>query len=138
MLNDRVGALFPGQANIRAEASFRTSAFVAGLHDPWPGAGDDHPAFGGNFAGEFDGLEVFSFGRQRSRRSEHGHFASRCIGSKQFVGVTQFPNRSLNDAHVAAGLDILEQFEGILDYVGDEVLIEAAFLELDQLLDTSA
>ena len=57
--DDRVGALFPRQADVHAETVFRPGAFVAGLHDAGPGAGDDHEAGGGNFFAELAGLLVF-------------------------------------------------------------------------------
>src|SRR5437868_8957514 len=35
VLNDRIGALFPRQANVCAKTSFQTRAFVSRLHNAW-------------------------------------------------------------------------------------------------------
>src|SRR5437667_6529238 len=55
---DRVGALFPGQADISAETILRPGAFVAGLHDATPGARDDHEPRLSNLSAELDPLLI--------------------------------------------------------------------------------
>jgi hypothetical protein len=56
--HDRIGGLFPGQANIRAETHIDTSAFVAGLHDARTSPGDYHVAGLGDLSRELDGLKI--------------------------------------------------------------------------------
>src|SRR5688500_6991159 len=42
LAHNRIGRLFPGKANVRAEAHIDTGAFVAGLHNTGTRAGNDH------------------------------------------------------------------------------------------------
>ena len=108
------------------KASFQTGAFMTGLHDARAGSSNDHPSFASDFAGEIDRLQIFRFGRQRSRGPEHRHFAHMRMRREHFVGVTQLPNGGLDDADVAARLDILEKLEAILDDVSDKVFVKTA------------
>jgi hypothetical protein len=50
--------------------------------------------------------------------------------------VAQLAHRRLDHAHVAARLDVVEQFEGIFNDVDHEVGVVTASLILNQLFDS--
>ena len=130
-----IGALLPRQADVRAKAVFQSRAFVAGVHDAAARAGDDHEPGFGNLAAEFDRLLVFHLGRLRARGAEDGHLALVRVGRKELEGVAQFAQRGLDDAHVAAVLDVGQQFERVFHDVLHRVGIVSAALVGDQFLD---
>src|SRR5438309_748984 len=45
VLNDRIRALLPRQANVRAKASLQTRAFMPRLHNPRTCPSNHHPSF---------------------------------------------------------------------------------------------
>ena len=57
------------------------------------------------------------------------------MGGEEFEGVTQFPEGGLDDPDIAAGFDVGEEFEGVLDDIGHEVGVVSAALEGNELLD---
>src|SRR4029077_3803279 len=73
LANDRIGALFPRQPNVRAETFLRTSAFVPRLHDASACPRDHHETGLCDFAAEFDALLVLNPRRLRARRTENRH-----------------------------------------------------------------
>lgn len=105
---------------------------MTGLHDAGAGAGDDHePGFDDLFS-EFNRLLVSLFVGRGTGRAEDGHFASLGIRGKQAVGVAEFPDRGLNDPHIAGPLYVREDFQSILDDVGHGFLVVAAAFESDE------
>lgn len=108
--DDGVGGLFPGQADIGAEAIFGAGAFVACLHDSGAGAGDDHEAGIGGEAAEFLCLVVFGFIGLGAGGAEDGDFASVVIGGEEAEGVAEFAHGGLDDADIAAVFDVGEEF----------------------------
>ena len=121
--NDRVGALFPRQANAGAEAHFRASALVPGLHDARACAGDDHEARRGNLPAELERLLVLLPGRLGPGGTEHGHLAHVSVRRKELERVPQLPQRRLDDAHIAAVLHVLQQLERVLNDVRNTLLV---------------
>ena len=87
VLDDRVGALFPRQPDVRAEAALRSGTFVTRLHDSWAGSGNHHPTCVRYLPGEIDRLLVLLFGRGSAGGTEDGDFAGASVRLKQFEGV---------------------------------------------------
>ena len=110
---------------------------MPGLHDARPRAGDDHEARVRNFPREFDRLLVFGPARLRARGAENRHFAGVGVRRKKLERVAQFTNRRLNDAHVAAVFDIVQQLERVLNHVLDQVGVVSAALVGNQLLNAA-
>src|SRR5208337_4795062 len=81
--DDGVGSLLPRQADVDAKAVFRPGALVSGLHDAWPGAGNDHETGLRNFAPELDGLLIFQFVRLRPRGAKNRDLADARIWCEQ-------------------------------------------------------
>ena len=129
--DDGIGALLPRQADVHAETVFQSRALVAGVHDARPRPGDDHEARRRHLLAKLQRLLVFRLARQRTRGTEDGYLALRGIGRKEAESIPQFPDRRLDDAHIALGRNILEQLEGVLDDVGDLGLIRATAFGLD-------
>ena len=71
----------------------------------------------------------------RAGGAENGDFALAGVGREEAEGVAQFAHGGLDDAHVAGVLDIGEQFQGVLDDVGDFVFVVAAAFEPDEFGD---
>src|SRR5580765_7060667 len=71
----RIGALFPGETNICAEAFFQTSAFVTGLHDAAARSRDHHETCFRNFAPKFNSLLIFQAGGEGAGGAEHCDFS---------------------------------------------------------------
>ena len=57
------------------------------------------------------------------------------IRREQPERVAQFPQRGLDDAHVAGVLHVGQQFQRVFDDVGDFGFVVAAAFELDEFLD---
>ena len=133
--DDRIGALLPRQADVDAETVFRPGAFVSGLHDARPGAGDDHETGLRNFAPELDGLLIFHLVRLRPRGTKNRDLADVRIRREQPEGVAQFAQRGLDDTHVTGVLHIGQQLERVFDDVGDFGFVVAAAFEFDEFPD---
>ena len=114
------------------KAVFRPGAFVSGLHDARPGAGDDHEAGLRNLAPEIHGLLVFQLVRLRPGGAENRDLADARIRREQPEGVAQFAQRGLDDAHVAGVLHVGQQLERVFDDVGDLGFVVAAAFEFDE------
>ena len=135
-LDDRVGALLPGQADVGAEAVLRPGALVPGLHDARAGAGDDHEARRGHLAAELD-APAGTPCRVGCVRAEPNMVTLRTlrVGREELEGVAQLPQRRLDHAHIAAVLHVLQQLQRVLDDVGHDLLVVAAALVGDELLN---
>ena len=133
-----IGRLFPRQPDVRAEAALRPRALVARLHDAAARARDDHEARVRDLAREFHGLLILDLIRLRAGRAEDGDLARGRIRLEQFEGVAQLAHRGLDHAHVAAVLNVGEQFQRALDEVRDEVGIVPAALERDEFVNAPA
>ena len=138
LLDDGVGGLFPRQADVGAETHFQSGAFVAGLHDAGAGAGDDHEARVGNLAGELDRFEIFLARGQSAGGAEDGDFAGLIVGGEKTEGVAQFAHGGADDPHVAAILDVCQQFEGIDNDFLDQIRIIAPALGRNQFLNAAS
>ena len=68
--DDEVGALLERQPDRHADRALPPGALHAGLHDPGPGAGDDHPAALGQRRGDVAGLLVERVVRVGAGRAE--------------------------------------------------------------------
>ena len=137
MLDDGVGALLPGQADIGAKAFFRPCAFVAGLHDARTCSGDDHPAFGRDLAREFYCLLIFGARGQGAGRAEHGHLPHMRVRRKELECITQFAHGSLDDPHVSPRFHVRHQFESVFDDVRHQIRIIALAFASDEVLDAA-
>ena len=58
------------------------------------------------------------------------------MGREQLERVAKLAHSGLDDADVATGFDVMEEFECVLNDVDDEVRVVAASLVLNQLFDS--
>ncbi len=135
--NDRVGGLFPRQADVHSKTVCGPGAFVPGLHDAWSGAGDDHETGFHNLAPEIHGLLIFHFVRLRPGGAENGDLADVRIRREEAEGITHFAQRGLDHPHVAGLLYVGQQLERVFDDVGNLVFVVAAALVSDEFLDAA-
>ncbi len=124
-----------GRRMLTPKAVGRPGAFVSGLHDARPGAGDDHETGLHDFAPEVRGLLIDKFIGLRARRAEDGDLAFAGVGREEAERVAQFAQRGLDDAHVAGVAHVGQEFQGVFDDVGDFGFVVAAAFEADQFLD---
>ena len=92
--DDLVGAGLERQPDADADRLVAAGALHAGLHDPGPGAGDDHPALVGHGGGEVAGLLVERVARAAcgpSRRSSP--WARRWYGANIRNAAAHLPER---------------------------------------------
>src|SRR5437868_4021392 len=135
VLDDGVGALFPRQADVRAETAFRARALVACLHDPRASPRDDHPARVRDAPRKFNSLLIFLLGRSCPGGAENSDFAGAGPGREQFERVPQFPERRGDDPDVAPSFNIAQQSQPLFDDVGYQILVMSPAFERDQLVD---
>ena len=137
LANHRVGALFPRQADIGAEALFRSGAFVPRLHNPAARARYHHETRFHDLAAELKGLLVLHAGRLRAGRAENRYLATPRIRSKKSESIAQFAEGGLDHLHIPGVLHISQQFKGVLNDVGHIFLIESSALIIDELLNAA-
>ena len=135
LANHRIGALFPRQTDVGAEALFRAGAFVARLHDAAAGAGDHHESGFGYLAPKFQRLLVLHPRRLRPGRAEDRDLPRIRIGGEEAKSIPQFAQRGLNHLHIPGIFDIRQELEGVFDNVRYVFLVEAAAFVLDKLLN---
>jgi hypothetical protein len=136
-LHDGIGAFFPRQTDAGAKTVFQTGALMAGTHDARPRAGDDHPAGCRHLSAKFDRLPVFRLFKPGAGGAKNGNLAFFGVRLEKAEGVAQFPHRRADNPDVSAVFNIGQQLEGIINDVGDQVLVIAAAFVENQLLDAA-
>ena len=88
---------------------------------PATAARDDHPLCVGHLACELRGQEVLRFVGLGAGRTEDGDLALGRVRREEPERVPQFAHRALDQLDVAAVLDVFEQFDRVVDNVGDQI-----------------
>ena len=91
-----------GSSMLTPNAFSAPGALDARLHDPGPGAGDDHPVERGHRGGELAGLHVERVVGLRAGRAEDRDLARGAVRREHVEGVAHLLQRGVGDLEIAA------------------------------------
>src|SRR5512143_2317309 len=118
-LEHGVWLLLEGETDVHAERMLRSGAFVHGLHDAAPAAGDDHVAGFGEFRAEIASHRVYRLIALRPRRAEDRDLAHVPVGAEDLRREPHLLESGVHELEVCALVVFLASLECGYDHFAD-------------------